>query len=166
MFSVLVALKIEFRNTLDAERDDYLKLLSIQPDIPHLPSHQVSFTWLVIDSSLVCRSQLWLNVLKFKKLYCTWKNYPLVASPLAATMLQVQIHKILGGLQRFLTFKYWAKFWNGYGTEFNIFWQYIWPPSGAVLARPLVQYSKQGNEGWLKSLKVLTKICASHNSPQ
>lgn len=52
VFSALVALKTEFRNKSDAESDDYLKLLSIQPDIPHLPSHQVSFTtWLVIDSS-------------------------------------------------------------------------------------------------------------------
>lgn len=154
VFLTLVALKTEFRNKSDAESDDYLKLSSLQPDIPHLPFHLVSFTWLVIDSSLVCRLQLWWNVLRFKKLYCTRKKIPFVASPLAATMLQVQINKWLGGLQRFLTFEMLGqlilKFWNGCGTKFNIFWQYIWPPGGAVLARLLVQYSKYGNEEWLE----------------
>lgn len=42
------------------------------------------------------------------------------------------------------------KFWNGCGTEFNIFWQYIWPPGGAMFAISLVQYSKYGNEEWLE----------------
>lgn len=42
------------------------------------------------------------------------------------------------------------KFWNGWRTEFNIFWQYIWPSGGAILVTPLVQYSKYGNEEWLE----------------